>query len=83
MGKKKCLTKAELADSLYVSDLGFDKQDVETQKSANITQMHKIVNSGSAHIQTYERWVNGLKFFLLSTKCVVYPKRMLHAAKVK
>ena len=26
MGNKKCLTKAELADSLYVSELGFDKQ---------------------------------------------------------
>lgn len=62
MGKKKCLTKAELADSLYVSDLGFDKQksidvveDYIELIKVGLEKDRKVMLSGFGSYEVHEK----------------------------
>jgi integration host factor subunit alpha len=62
MKNKKCLTKADLVDSLYVSDLGFDKQQaidlvedyIELIK-IGLEQDRKVMISGFGSYEVHEK----------------------------
>jgi integration host factor subunit alpha len=62
MEKKKCLTKAELADTLYAADLGFDKQkSVEVIEDyielikIGLEEDRKVMLSGFGSYEVHEK----------------------------